>query len=131
MGSEAFELIFAGLFVAIAAISSFARARGGSASYCGGITALGCVLLTLFVFLFAGRIDPDPSTRNETAMYCFLGLAGAWLALATVYVWIFVGRNRVKPSGMWSCPNCKYLNKEYALICEACGQSFQQSFRSL
>jgi len=63
-------------------------------------------------------------------MYCFLGLAGAWLALVTIYIWIFVGRKRVKPSGMWSCPNCKYLNKEYALVCEACGQSFQQSFRS-
>lgn len=130
MGSEAFELIFAGLFVAIAAISSLARARGGNALYWAGITALGCAVLAVSVMVFSARIDPDLSTRDETAVYSYLGLAGAWLALVTMYVWVFLGRKRAKPAGMWSCPNCKYLNKEYALVCEACEAPFENSFRS-
>jgi hypothetical protein len=130
MGSEAFELIFAVLFVAIAAISSFARARGGNALYWAGITAGGCAVLALSVIFFSARIDPDLSTRDETAVYSYLGLAGAWLSVVTIYVWVFLGRKRVKPAGVWSCPNCKYLNKEYALVCEACQAPFENSSRS-
>jgi hypothetical protein len=29
-----------------------------------------------------------------------------------------------KPDGMWSCKNCSYLNKQYAVVCEACRQPY-------
>jgi hypothetical protein len=35
-----------------------------------------------------------------------------------------LGIGRAKPSGMWSCPNCKYLNQHYAVVCEACSQPY-------
>jgi hypothetical protein len=41
-----------------------------------------------------------------------------------------LGRSLEKPSGMWSCKNCKYLNQHYSVICEACQQPYAKPTRT-
>jgi hypothetical protein len=47
-----------------------------------------------------------------------------WVGVIAVCTRFLIGMSREKPGGMWSCPNCKYLNQHYAVVCEACQQPF-------
>jgi hypothetical protein len=50
----------------------------------------------------------------------------AWVGLVTLYVRFGLSARRAAPSERWSCPNCRFLNYRYALICEACKQPWIQ-----
>ncbi len=58
------------------------------------------------------------------------GSLGVGLGIIAFCARFLLGRSLEKPSGMWSCANCKYLNQHYAVICEACKQPYTKSIRT-
>ncbi len=103
---------------ATSAIAAYARGRGGSPWLWGTITVVGYLGVELGVAVMwrfvTGETNPLP------------GLLGswAWVGAVALYTRFGLGAARPKPWGMWTCPNCKYLNGGYALICEACKQPY-------
>ena len=62
--------------------------------------------------------------QNEKAQLIVIVLSYAWIGAVALRTRFLIGRGGEKPSGMWSCPNCKYLNQHYAVVCEACKQPY-------
>jgi hypothetical protein len=120
-----FEIIL--LIAATAGIAGFARARGGKPVLWGVLTVVGYFLVPFLVSFFAVLFGANPKGVKEDAMVWFFVSAVAWVALLAFCARFMLGRNYVKPGGMWSCPNCKYLNQSYAVMCEACRQPYGKS----
>ncbi len=113
-----FEIIL--LIVVTGGIAAFARGRGGKPWLWGTLTVVGYFLVPFLVSFFAVLLGADPKGVKEDAQLWFFGSAIAWVAVLAFCARFVLGRNYTKPDGMWSCANCKYLNKQYAVICEAC-----------
>jgi len=60
--------------------------------------------------------------RNQDAIWILVVVSWVWIGVIALCTRFLLGIRREKPSGMWPCPNCKYLNQHYAVICEACQQ---------
>lgn len=109
------------LIAATTAITAYARGRGGSPWLWGALT-VGGYLLALFVAQFISVLiwrEPNP----VLAMVVSWG----WVGVVALYTRFGLGAGKLKPSGMWTCSNCKYLNAHYAVICEACRQPYAES----
>ncbi len=117
-----FEIIL--LIAATAGIAGFARGRGGKPWLWGTLTVTGYFLVPFLVTLIAVGFGADPKGVKENAQLWFFVSAVAWVAILAFCARFLLGRWYTKPDGMWSCPNCKYLNKQYAVICEACQQPY-------
>jgi hypothetical protein len=111
-----FLIIF--LIIATGGISAYARGRGGNPLVWGGIAVGGYVLAVLVVPATFG-VSPDSDER-----YWFMAGGLAWMGAVAFCARFLLGRSRMKSSRMWTCPNCKYLNQHYAVICEACKHPF-------
>jgi hypothetical protein len=117
-----FEIIL--LIAATVGIAGFARARGGTPWLWGTLTVVGYFLAPFLVTLCAVLFGTNPKVVKQDAQLWFYVSAIAWVAVLAFCARFLLGRHRQKPSGMWSCPNCKYLNQHYAVICEACKQPY-------
>jgi hypothetical protein len=119
-----FEIIL--LIAATGGIATLARARGGKPWLWGTLTVVGYFLVPFLVGFFVGAFSSDPKRVKESAQLLFFVSAVSWVAILAFCARFLLGRGYAKPDGMWSCPNCKYLNKEYAVICEACQQPWRR-----
>jgi len=117
-----FEIVL--LMVAAGGIAAYARGRGGNPIVWGSLGVGGYALLNYVVpvILIYLRRPLDADSR----MWLFMG-AAAWVGVVAFSARFLLGSTREKPSGMWSCPNCRYLNQQYAVICEACQQPYGKS----
>ena len=117
-----FEII---LFIAATGgIAAFARARGGRPWLWGALAIVGYFLVPLLVTFFAVAFGADPKGIKEDAQLWFFVSSVAWIAVLALCARFLLGRHYVKPGGMWICSNCKYVNKPYAVLCEACSQPY-------
>ena len=119
------------LIAATAGIAAFARGRGGKPWLWGTLRVVGYFLVPFFVTIFAVVFGADPAEVKKDAQLWFFVSAVSWVALLAFCARFVLGRNYAKPDGMWSCPNCKYLNKHYAVVCEACRQPYGKSAASV
>jgi hypothetical protein len=119
-----FEIIL--LMVAAGGIAAYARGRGGNPILWGSLGVGGYVLIEyLGPFIMASLGRPLDS---DSRLWLFV-VAAAWVGVVAFCARFLLGRSREKPSGMWSCPNCKYLNQQYAVVCEACSQPYGKPSR--
>jgi hypothetical protein len=117
-----FEIIL--LLLATGGIAAFARGRGGKPWLWGTLTVVGYFLVPAAVAFFAAMFGADPTSIKENAQFWFFASAITWVAVLAFCARFLLGRGYAKPGGMWSCKNCKYLNKHYAVICEACREPY-------
>lgn len=112
------------LIAATSGIVSYARGRGGNPWLWGTLTILGYFLvpyLVAFVFTLSGTVS---GSRKDDAQLLYFVSSLAWVALLAFCARFLLGREHNQPSGMWSCPNCRYLNQHYSVICEACQKPY-------
>jgi hypothetical protein len=114
-----FEIVL--LIVAAGGIAAYARGRGGNPIVWGSLGVGGYALLNYVVpaIMMSLHRPLDPDSR----MWLFM-VAAAWVGIVAFCARFLLGSTREKPSGKWSCPTCKYLNQQYAVICEACQQPY-------
>lgn len=109
------------LIITTGGIAAYARARGGNPYLWGTVSVVGFVAFQLFggflLALFHIPLDADSG-------WILLGLSFAWVGIVAIFTRFLLGMGRAKPSGMWSCPNCRYLNQPYAVVCEACSAPY-------
>jgi hypothetical protein len=117
-----FEIVL--LIAATGGIASFARARGGSPWLWGALTLAGYFLVPFLVSFLAILFGADPRSMKEDAQFWFFVSAVSWVAVLAFCARFLLAHNYAKPDGLWSCSNCKDLNKQYAVICEACQQPY-------
>jgi len=101
LGYIAYALLYA-LFVGY--IVNVARGRGGK-PWLWGVTAVasGLILMPFVPF-------------------------GLLIGNALVFLWVRfgLGRGGQQPGMRWSCPECRFLNERYAVVCEACNKPWKQ-----
>ncbi len=119
-----FEIVL--LIVATSGIAALARTRGGQPWLWGMLMVAGYVIVPGIVSFFAVVFGADPNNIKVNAQLWFYVSAITWVAVLFFCARFVLGRGYAQPGGMWSCPNCKYLNKEYAVICEACQRPYRQ-----
>jgi hypothetical protein len=126
-----FEILF--LFISTGGIAAYARARGGNPYLWGTISVAGFLLIQFLGGLVLGTLglprrmasaNPTRLFWIENAQLIVVVLSYAWVGGVALCTRFLIGRGGEKPSGMWSCPNCKYLNQHYAVVCEACQQPY-------
>jgi len=120
-----FEIVL--LILAAGGIGAYARGRGGNPIVWSTLGIGGYVVIAylgpVIAASFGRPVDPD------SRIWLVLG-GGAWLGVISFCARFLLGRSLEKPSGMWSCSNCKYLNQHYAVICEACKQPYAKPIRT-
>lgn len=115
------------LLVAITTVAAIARGRGATPRLWGTVAAVGYVAAGLVAF-YAIESGLVAVTSPATARLIWPGIAGwGWIACVAVCLRFFRGRGAVQPQGKWTCPDCKWLNARYSIVCEACRQPYRQS----
>ena len=105
------------LIVVVPVIVAIAKGRGASPWLAGSLALGGHFVIPILIVVVFGR--------SESTLLVAMVLSYAWLAaLAGCYRFV-VGARRPQPTGMWSCKNCTYTNRDNALACSACGQAWQ------
>ena len=113
------EIIF--LIASISAIVTMARRRGSDVVLWGGMALGGFIVLGWAgTAYFAARHLQDWMIFSEIAGW-------AWIGGVFLFVRFAVGASKPKPWGMWSCPECHYLNASNAVVCEACSKPYAPS----
>jgi hypothetical protein len=102
------------LIIVTGGIAAYARGRGGNPWLWGSIAVAGYVIVE-YVLPRAIGVAPE----SDAALLFLLG-GFAWMGVIALCTRFLLGSGRKKPSGLWTCPNSKYLNQRYAVICEAC-----------
>ena len=114
-----FEIVL--LIAAAGGIAAYARGRGANPFVWGSLGVGGYVVIE-----YAGPVIMASLGRpldSDSRMWLIV-VAAAWVGMVAFCARFLLGRTREKPPGMWSCPNCKYLNQQYAVVCEACRQPY-------
>jgi len=117
-----FEII--ALIVTTGGIAAYARARGGNPWLWGSLSVVGHLLIQFVGGMILGTFG---YSRNQDAIWILVVASWVWIGVIALCTRFLLGIRREKPSGMWSCPNCRYLNQHYAVICEACQQPYGKS----
>jgi hypothetical protein len=88
---------------------------------------LAAVLGFFLLPLLSSLIDRSPGNplQEDGVLWSYLGAFG-WMGIVALWARFLLGPSREKPSGK-SCPNGKYLNQPYALICEASKQPYHSA----
>jgi len=110
------EIIF--LIAAGSGIAAYARGRSGN-PWLWGALAIGGYFFAVWIAPIFIPIARDPEVHFWSTVAGF-----AWVGVIAFCARFLLGLSRKKPSGIWSCPNCRYLNQQYAVICEACKHPF-------
>jgi hypothetical protein len=109
------------LIISTGGIAAYARGRGGNPYLWGTLSVAGFLLIQLGGAVILGLLGIVPDADSH---WVILALSFAWVGVMAFCTRFLLGIGRAKPSGMWSCPNCKYLNQHYAVVCEACSQPY-------
>lgn len=117
-----FEIVL--LIAATGGIASLARGRGGNPWVWGSLTAAGYFLVPFLVGFLARLLGANTKSMGEDAQLLFFVSSLVWVAGLAFCARFLLGREFRNPGGMWPCPNCRYLNQPYAVICEACRQPY-------
>ena len=113
------------LIAATSAIASYARGRGGNPWLWGGLAVFGYFLVPLMVTNVTVSQEWVRPDSDDVKLLSFTS-AILWVAALAFCARFLVGRKHDSPGTMWSCPNCKYLNQSYAVVCEACRQPYRR-----
>jgi hypothetical protein len=117
-----FEIVL--LIASISAIATIARRRGSDTVLWGGL-ALGGYLVITFG---GGAIATHFFSADDAKLYS--EIAGwTWVGTMFLLVRFAIGATKIKPDGMWNCPDCRYLNATNAIVCEACGKPYTAPIR--
>ena len=90
-------------------IAGLARARGENALFWGGVCAFGFLLMPTLVAFVVVPMFVEPAAARELRPFWFFVSVVVWVTFLVVWIRFLVGRKRVHPKGMWSCPHCNYL----------------------
>jgi hypothetical protein len=112
------------LVAATTAIVSFARGRGGNPWLWGALTVVGYFLAPFAPRYIAVALGIAPAINSDDAQLLAFCSSILWVAILAFCSRFILGRKLADAGGMSSCPNCKYLNQHYAVICEACRQPY-------
>jgi hypothetical protein len=112
------------MIVAISAIATMARRRGSDTVLWGGLALGGFLLITIGGSAIVTYLHKDGDLR----LYLEIG-GWAWVGAMFLFVRFAIGATKTKPGGMWSCPDCRYLNAPNAIVCEACGKPYAAPVR--
>jgi hypothetical protein len=123
---DALKFLTVALIASTATIASLARARRENAMFWGGVCAGGFLLLPVLVMFVLVPKFMDATFARERRPFWFVVSTVLWVGGLALYLRFFAGRKRTQPDGMWTCPNCTFLNKEYELACEACSQPYSK-----
>lgn len=114
------EIVIVG--IACGGVATLARGRGASAELAGGIAAGGYIIFRLStLFLWPDWVE---------LMYPAMLLGWAWIGAVTLFVRFVIGAGLPKPDSRWNCPDCRYLNNQSAVVCEACRRPWAAAARS-
>jgi hypothetical protein len=107
--------------LAVFGVTALARRRGGSAIILGIVAGAGVVL---FNFILRESIVGSELVNRvmlpNVAVFVPGVAAWVWLGLVTLVVRFGVGSGVPQPAGMWTCSNCKTLNNQSSIYCDAC-----------
>jgi len=117
-----FEII--ALIATTGGIAAYARARGGNPWLWGSLSVVGHLFIQFVGGMILGVLG---YARNQDTIWILVVISWAWIGVIALCARFLLGIRLEKPSGMWSCPNCKYLNQHYAVICEACQRPYGKS----
>lgn len=117
------EIVF--LIIAVGAIATVARQRGGNPWLWGPLALGGYFLLKLGMREF--NLFPLPPGQEGDLNLVRFFIAIGYICLLYLLVRFGLGRTKTKAGGKWVCPKCKYLNDEIATNCEACGQAYEDA----
>ena len=116
------ELIL--LFAAITSVSAIARGRGATPWVWGTVAMAGYLGVGFAVVgVFALRLVTVTSPLMAKIPWHDIA-AWSWIGCVVVYLRFFRARGALQPEGKWTCPNCKWLNARYSVICEACKERY-------
>ena len=113
------EIFF--LIITTGGIAAYARGRGGNPWLWGSLSVVGHLLIQFLGGFVIGMLG---LAKDETVQLMPFILSWVWVGVIAFCARFLLGMKSEKPDGMWSCPNCKYLNQRYAVICEACRQPY-------
>jgi hypothetical protein len=117
-----FEMVL--LIAATSGIAALARGRGGKPWLWGTLTVTGYFLVPFLVTFFAVLFGAERKGVKENAQLWFFVSAVAWVTVLASCARFLLGRSYAKTRGMWLGSNCKYLNQQYSVICEASKQPY-------
>lgn len=106
------------LMIATGGVAAYARGRGGNPWLWGSVAITGYVVVE-YILPPIVRVTPE----SDTALM-FLWGGFAWMGVVALCARFVLGSGKKQASSMWTCPNCKYLNQRYAVICEACQRPY-------
>ena len=119
------------LILAVTGIGALAKRRGDSAIIWGLAAGAGAVI---FNFILREAIVESELVNRfmlpNLAVFVPGIAAWVWIGLVALVVRFGIGAGVPQPAGMWTCSNCKTLNNESSIYCEACNTSWDQPFCS-
>ena len=119
-----FEIIL--LVAAASGIAAYARGRGGNTYVWGGLGVAGYIFIAYVLPMILASLHRP--LAPDAGVWLFVASL-AWLGVVAFCARFLLGRSREKPPGMWSCPDCTYLNKQYSVFCEACKRPYAKPVR--
>ena len=108
------------LILTTGGIAAYARGRGGNPWLWGTISVVGHLLIQILGGFVLGLLR---QTSGDAQLVVVI-VSWVWVGAIAFSARFLLGMKMEKPEGMWSCPNCKYLNQRYAVICEACRRPY-------
>ena len=86
---------------------------------------MGYFLVPFVVGYLGNALGVASRANSDDAQLVAIFSAVAWVAVLAFCARFLLGRQHANPGGMWTCPNCKYLNQPYVVLCEACRQPYK------
>jgi hypothetical protein len=75
----------------------------------GSRALVGYFTVPFLVRFWALKLGANPWDITQNRQLLFFIAAVSWVTVLAFCVRFLLGRGYEKPSGIWSCPNCKYL----------------------
>ena len=104
--------------MAVGAITSLARGRGGKPIVWGIIAVLGYLFWPFFTAVILAILKVQGSIVP-------LIVAWMWLGVLALFLRFGLGTQHAQPDTDWFCANCKTYNKRSAVMCDACKQTWE------
>ena len=111
------------LILAAGAIATIANRRGGDSYRWGGAAVLGYAAVKIGLVRLGLLTGPSYEEGGVNVAHLLLPIA--WVAATGLAARFWLGRGKPTAGEKWICPECKYLNDEKAVVCEACGKAYE------
>jgi hypothetical protein len=117
-----------GLFILVLAVTGIvrmARSRGASPVLFGIVAVVGFLIVRgIAAAVLQQRQFPTGGPLLAALIVGNLAPWG-WLLAVAWFVRFRIGTATRGPSGSWMCPECRCLNRDYALKCDTCGAPYR------